>query len=136
MTLEDPERQSVAARTRKELRDALESSIHTTLGDARYEEYQLAKNHDLRQTRRITERYGLPESVARETYQVQRAAAAEADQVRKSPDLSAETRLAQLAAIRQETERTLAETLGGKVFSTYQEYHGDWLKQLEQLPEE
>jgi hypothetical protein len=136
MTLEDPERQRAAARTRNELHDALESTIHSTLGDARYEEYQLARNHDLQQTRRITERYGLPESVARETYQVQRAAAAEADQVRKSPDLSAEARLAQLAAIRKETERTLAETLGGKVFSTYQEYHGDWLNQLGQLPEE
>lgn len=136
MTLDNPEQQIAASRTRGELRTALENAIQSTLGAARFEEYQLAKNQDLQQTRRITDRFGLPEAVAQQAYEVQRAAAAGADQVRKNAGLSAEARVAQLAAIRQETERTLTETLGGKVFSTYQEYHGGWLRQLEHAPEE
>ena len=39
-------------------------------------------------------------------------------------------------AIRQETEHVLTTTLGARVFSTYQEYHGDWIKQLDQKLEE
>ena len=49
---------------------------------------------------------------------------------------SALPRASALAAIRQETERVLTTTLGARVFSTYQEYHGDWIKQLDQKPEE
>lgn len=136
LTSDDPAQQLAAARRRSELNTALEDSIKKTLGEARYAEYRLAQDHDLQQTRRITQRYGLAEDVARQTHQMQRTAMAEADQIRKNTSLSAEARRAQLAAIRQETERALAEALGSRVFSTYQEYHGDWLPQLGRLPDE
>lgn len=136
LTSDDAAQKLAAARRRSELNSALEDSIKQTLGEARYDEYRLAQDHDLQETRRITQRYGLSEDVTRQAHQMQRTAMAEAAQIRKNPSLSAEARQAQLAAVRQETERALAETLGGRVFSTYQEYHGAWLPRLEEIPGE
>jgi hypothetical protein len=124
------------AEARRQMKLELEAATQAALGATRYDELKLAQDSDYRMTRRITQRHGLAETAARQTFEVQRAAAAEADQVRRNAELSAEARQAQLAALRQETERTLTETLGGNVFSTYQEYHGDWLQQLEQLPKD
>lgn len=113
----------------------LNSAMKSALGAERFAEYQLAANSDYQQTKRIIDRYELPESLAKQAYELQRTAAAHAEAVGADPSLSDEARLSALAAIRQETERALATTLGSKVFSTYQEYHGDWLQRLDQTTE-
>jgi hypothetical protein len=55
-----------------------------------------------------------------------------ADQVRASSNLSSESQQSTLNAIRSETEQTLSQLLGPGVFSTYQEYGGDWAEGLNQ----
>jgi len=114
----------------------LDAAMKSALGATRFAEYQLAANSDYQQTRRITERYQLPESLARQAYELQRTAEAHAESARTDASLSDEARNRALIAIRQETERALTGTLGTKVFNTYQEYHGNWLKQLDQTPGE
>ena len=121
---------------RRQLQAELDAATKAALGPERWAEYELAESSDYQQTRRITDRYQLPESLAQQAYELQRAAAAHAQAMRDDVGLSAEARASALAAIRQETERALAATLGSKVFSTYQEYHGNWLQQLDQMPGE
>ncbi len=127
---------SAQKEVRRQMQVELEAAMKSTLGAERFAEYELASNSDYQQTKRITERFQLPESLAKQAYEVQRTAAAHAETTRTDANLSAEARASALAAIRQETERALAATLGSKVFNTYQEYHGDWLKQLDQVSEE
>ena len=121
---------------RQQMQAELDAAMKSALGPERFAEYQLARNSDYQQTRRIIERYQLSESLAKQAYEMQRAAAAHAEATRADANLSAEARAGALMAIRRETERALASTLGAKVFTTYQEYHGNWLNQLDQLPEE
>jgi len=123
-----------ATDVRRRLEAELNAAVNSALGPERSAEYELAGNSDYQQTRQIIERYQLPEALAQQAYEIQRAAAAGAEATRTAANLSAEARASALAAIRQETERALAATLGLKVFNTYQEYHGDWLKQLNQTP--
>jgi|GEM_PF-543301 len=124
------------AELRRQMQAELEAATKAALGPARSAEYELAQSSDYQQARRIIERYQLPETLAQQAYELQRTAVTLAQATRNDANLSAEARASALAAIRQETERTLAATLGSKVFNTYQEYHGNWLKQLNQRPGE
>jgi hypothetical protein len=132
----DPMEASASAEVRRKMQAELEAAMKSTLGQARFAEFELASNSDYQQTKRIIERYQLPETLAKQAYEMQRTAADLAQVTRNDANLSAAARASALAAIRQETERALTTTLGAKVFSTYQEYHGDWLKQLDQVPRE
>jgi hypothetical protein len=113
-----------------EMHDALQQEIAASLGPDRYAAYQLAQNGDYQQTRRITQRYELPEDTARQAYEVQRTAEAAAKQLNDDTSMDAPARQTALAGIRQESEQTLTTLLGAEVFGTYQKYQGNWLKQL------
>jgi hypothetical protein len=134
--LPPPDTDSAARETlRRQMEAELNAAMKSALGAERFAEFQLASNSDYQQTKRITDRYELPESLAQQAYELQRTAAAHAEAVGADANLTPEARLSALAAIRKETERALATTLGPKVFGTYQEYHGGWLQNLDQLPE-
>ncbi|MFO1512339.1 MAG: hypothetical protein U1F83_05395 [Verrucomicrobiota bacterium] len=131
----DASEASAQEEVRRQMQAELEAAMKSTLGAERFAEYELASNSDYQRTKRIIERYQLSETLAKRAYELQHTAAAHARATRADANLSDEARASALAAIRQETERALATTLGAKVFNTYQEYHGDWLKQLDQVPE-
>jgi hypothetical protein len=124
----DEERQA----RQKELEAQLANDTKNALGADRFAQYELAGDGQFQGVRNITQRYGLPDSIAVQAYQVQQAAVAQAEQVRNNQSLPAENRQAALTSIQQETQRTLTQTLGERVFSTYQEYSGDWLRGLVQ----
>lgn len=128
--LTDPDRQA----KQKQLEDKLAADTQEALGADRFAQYELAGNAQFQEVRSITQRYGLPDSIATEAYQVQQAAVAQADQVRNNADLTPEDRQSLLAAIQDQTQRTLAQTLGQQVFSTYQDYSGSWLQDLTHAP--
>jgi hypothetical protein len=127
--LADAERASRAS----EMQTVLNQTIKETLGAERFAQYELAGDGDYQQTRRITKRYSLPDSVARQASEIQKAVVASVNQVRANQSLSPEAQQSALVAIRQETERALTEVLGQKVFGTYREYNGGWLQQLGQV---
>jgi hypothetical protein len=108
----------------------LKQTIRDVLGPDRFAQYELASDGAYQGIHNITERYGLSNEVALEALEAQRAAENQAAQVRNNPDFSNDQRQAGLAAISRETERTLLQTLGPQVFSTYKEYNGDWLTHL------
>ena len=113
-----------------ELQANFDRTLKEILGPDRFAQYELANNGQFQEVRNITQRYGLPDSVAMAAFEIQETALASARQVAENPDLSPETRLATLTSIQQEAERTLSGTLNAEVFSTYKEYSGDWLKDL------
>ena len=119
-----------------QLKNELNAAMKSVLGDQRFAEYELGSDGNYRQTQRITARYGLPDSLAKQAYDLQTIAMNQAGQLRADTSLNAEARAAALLAIRQESERSLLQSLGPKVFKTYQEYHGNWLNQVDQAPEE
>ena len=127
--LADAERASRAS----EMQTVLTQTIKETLGAERFAQYELAGDGDYQQTRRITKRYSLPDSVARQASEIQKAVVASVNQVRANQSLSPEAQQSALVAIRQETERALTEVLGQKVFGTYREYNSGWLQQLGQV---
>jgi hypothetical protein len=113
-----------------ELQANFEQGLKGTLGPDRFAQYELANNGEFQAVRNITQRYGLPDSIAASAYEIEQTAQAQARQVADDANLPPEARQATLLAIRQETERSLGELLNSRVFSTYKEYHGDWLKEL------
>jgi hypothetical protein len=114
------------------LQDALAQATQAALGPERFAQYEVANNEQFQEVYKVTQRYGLPENVAVQAYEVQQTAMTQAEEVRGDPNLSPEARQAALTAIQQETGQTMANTLGEKVFSTYQEYGGAWLNELNQ----
>ena len=109
------------------------NSVQATLGPDRFAQYQLANNDQYQALHNVTQRYGLPDSVAAQGLNVQQTAQAAADQVRANPSLSPQDQQAALNAIQSETEKTLGQILGTGVLSTYKEYGGDWITGLGQL---
>jgi hypothetical protein len=109
------------------------NSVQATLGPDRFAQYQLANNDQYQALHNVTQRYGLPDSVAAQGLNVQQTAQAAADQVRANPSLSPQDQQAALNAIQSETEKTLGQLLGTGVLSTYKEYGGDWVTGLGQL---
>jgi hypothetical protein len=113
----------------EKLDNELKQSMKEVLGEE-YDHYQLASDGNFQEAQRVTQRYGLPNTLAEQAYQLQKNALAAADAVRGDATLSDDERQARLTALRQKTEHDLAQTLGDKVFSTYKEYAGAWLKTL------
>ena len=113
-----------------ELEAKFDQTLKETLGPDRFAQYELANNAQFQGVRNVTRRYGLPDDVAVTAFETQQTALAHARQVGEDPNLSPAARLTALMAIQQEAERTLSATLDARVFSTYKEYSGDWLKEL------
>lgn len=121
---------------RKQLDDAFKEQLQSALGAEQFARYQVATDENLQLTRRITERFQLPDSLADEVTAIQKQAGAAMEQIRADAVSSSEDRAAALAAIREETLRALHSKLPGDVWTTYQRYNGGWIKNMSALPAE
>jgi hypothetical protein len=121
------------AAQQSDLQSNFVNSVQATLGPDRFAQYQLANNDQYQALHNVTQRYGLPDSVAAQGLNVQQTAQAAADQVRANSNLSPQDQQAALNAIQSETEKSLGQILGTGVLSTYKEYGGDWIPGLGQL---
>jgi hypothetical protein len=124
--LSDEERRSAAEKVDAALTEALKDA----LGPERYAEYARANDEQFQGIYKVTQRYGLAENVAVQAYDAQQSAAAQAEKIRNDASLSPEQRQQALIILQKNTQQTLSTTLGEKVFSTYNEYSGDWLDKL------
>lgn len=115
-----------------ELQTRFDQNAMNILGPDRYAQFELAGNAQFQEVRAITDRYGMSDDVAAQAYDIQQNARAQRDQSVNDPNLSPDERQQALAALRQETQVRLAQTLGEKAFSTYLEYGGAWLTELGQ----
>lgn len=114
----------------KKLNAELASARKDALGPERAAEVERGWSGDYQQLRAVLQRYDMDSQVAARAYEIQQTALAHANELRKDQNMAPELRRATLEAIRQETERTLAQTLGQKAFATYQKYDRGWFMRL------
>lgn len=97
---------------RKLAQQQLDEQLRATLGEERFNEYQLAQDPLYRESYDSMQRYDLPKQAADVIYQVRVAAEQERDRIRNDPNLDPNARTAALAALAQDTQAALQPTLG------------------------
>jgi hypothetical protein len=107
-----------------------EDQTQAYLGEGRYAQFQRAQNPDYQQIRRVTDRCGLPETLAADVQDLTRIARSQLEAVRNRSGWTDEQRAAALAGLQAETERTLRQALGAEVFDTYRRYGGQWVQEI------
>jgi len=117
----------------KAIKASQDAAMQAALGD-RFADYQRASDGDYQQLMRVTQRLGLGDDVANDVFAMRQAALQQADAVRGNANLPPEMQQAALNAIRQQTLQALQQTLGADALPIYQQYGGQWLQQLNQVP--
>ncbi len=107
-----------------------EASVQAAFGPERYAAYQRAGDQSFQQARRVTQRLGLDDTVAVDTWEIRRATQAAVDQIRANSELDAALRRAALEDITSESRAILRSALGDHGFDAYQQYAGSWLQDL------
>ncbi len=114
---------------------AAQKEIHEELkrhlGDARYAEYERAQNPDFRNACLFAEVYELPSSTAQTIFDIKQIAEEERRKLLSNTVVPERERLDALKAIQTETEKSLRETLGAKVFVNYSQSAGKWIQNLD-----
>jgi hypothetical protein len=105
---------------------ALDEQIKARLGDERYSDYQRAQDGAFQAMYRVADREGLGKEAAVKTFEMKKAAEAQAKKLREDQALSADQRTAALRAIREETERSVKGVLGEKGFTSLERNNGAW----------
>jgi len=108
----------------------VEEELKRQLGDARYAEYERSRNPDFRNAFVFAEVYELPVSTAQTLFEVKQVAEAERQNLLADPSISDLARAEALQAIQAETEKSLRQTLGVKIFSNYTQSSGQWIRNL------
>jgi len=105
---------------------ALDESIKTQLGDARYADFKRGEDYAYQSMYRVADREGLGKEAAVKVYDMKQAAEAQAKQLREDKALTGEQRTAALRAIREETEKSVKAVLGEKGFTSLERNNGAW----------
>jgi len=106
--------------------EQLNEQLREVLGEQRYADYERAQDYQYQQLHRIVQRAGLTTDTANEVYDMRKIAENQANQVRGNQNLTSEQRNAALQAIRQETERTIQQTLGTDAWDQYNRPNNTW----------
>lgn len=109
----------------------LEAQLKVALGEQRYNEFKREQDLGYRGAVQAAEQSGLTKATAVKVYDMKKTAEQQASKIRSDTTLSDEQRHAALQAIRVETEKTLAQTLGEKGFDLYKKQFGAyWIQTL------
>jgi hypothetical protein len=120
-----------ASKAKKELNE----QVKGILGADRYADYERAQDYAYQGIAKVAQREGLPKEAGIKVYDMKKVAEDEARKVRADKTISAEQRKTALEAIRQETERSMAEILGAKGMESYQKQPGAyWLRGISPNP--
>ena len=129
---QDPADPAVAQRKDEDMK-AVESEIASSLGAARYGDFQLAQNPDYRNLYKLAQRHELPGAVALAAHQIQQTAQQEKRRFLVLAGVPREDRSRALKAMRVETENAMRELLGYKAFQDYRSRsESQWLSDLEE----
>ena len=108
----------------------LETQTRAQLGEQRYAEYQRANDPDFRQLSITAARFKLPFKVAADIYEIKRVVTAQRAAIEASDSLTPERKQATLAAIDEETARSVKSLLGDKAYNYYRKPgDGAWIRQ-------
>lgn len=121
MTQEEMQRRSDAQRAARE-------QIKTMLGPERGAEYERATNYQYRQTSQLVSRLELPPETAVKLWDMKTDIEKRAREIGRDVDM--QTRLQQLAALKQEADQRIVSLVGARGVQPYQQYGGDWMRML------
>jgi len=113
-----------------ELSQQRTSELTALLGAERLAQYQRAGDGRYQEFYRVAEGLGSPEQAAIEAFDMRTATERAIRDLRADRSVGPDERLEKLTAIRQETERSLQETLGPAAFAAYQGHYGQWLRDI------
>ena len=126
----DAAQMAVKTRAQEEAQGALNEELKGVLGQSRFAEYQRAQSEDYRALVQMADRFEMPREVAGKVYEMKQAAEGQRQRVESDPNLTEEQRRRALLGIAQETQKSLATTLGDKVYKAYQRSAGQWIGTL------
>ena len=113
----------------------LKADIKESLGEQRYAEYERAQDYNFQQMINAAKKSDLGVAEAAQVYDMKKLAEQKASELRANSKLSNEERTAALQAIRNETERSMQQTLGEKGWQSYNKQQNTWwLKSLSPDP--
>lgn len=120
---------------RTEAEQQVNAKIKETLGDARYADYEMSKNWEFQQMYRAAKRADLGTAEARQVWEMKKAAEDQVAQLRNNRELSSEQRSTAVAAIQQETEKSVKGVLGDKGWEQFNRGNNNrWLRNLNPQP--
>ena len=121
-----------AREQRRQIQQQIDEQTRSLLGEERYAQYQLAQDERFRDVYEFTQRAELPKDMAQTLYDMQRTAEAARQQVLNDQSIAPDQRAAALAALTDETKRSLSATLGER-YSDYERRAGDWVDRLSRV---
>ena len=117
----------IRARAQQEAQAALEAEIQKHLTPERFAQYERAQDGDYQTLRQMTDRFNLPSETANAVFDMKLVAERQKQLVETNPGLTEAQRTAMLAAIADETGRSIAGMMGDQVYRTYVRNGGQWI---------
>ncbi|HMJ64977.1 MAG TPA: hypothetical protein VK615_06475, partial [Candidatus Binatia bacterium] len=125
----DPNQTDVQAAARDQAQQALESEMRKALGSQRYAEYQRVQDPDYPPLRQLMERFDASPSLAGKVIDMKLEAERQKLRLEANPNLTPDQRAQALARIRDATEQSVAQTMGG-LWQAYQKSGSQWIQNL------
>lgn len=131
--LTDPAQADVQAAAQEQAQQALDAEMRRTLGSQRYAEYERAQDPDYRTLMQFKERFETSPALANRVYDMKTEAERQKLRVESDANLTPGQRAQALGAIAQETERSVAQLMGGQNSELWQAYRStgsQWIRGL------
>jgi hypothetical protein len=117
----------------EQAQQALNEELRKTLGSQRFGEYQRAQDSDYKALVQFAERFEASPNLAARVYDMKMQAEQQKVRLETDPNLTPEQRAQTLAAVARETERSVAQLMGGansQLWQAYQRTGNQWIREL------
>ncbi|MCI0748742.1 MAG: hypothetical protein L0Y58_25320 [Verrucomicrobia subdivision 3 bacterium] len=133
LNLADPAQAEAHAAAQADAQQALDQELAKVLGPDRFKEYQRAQDADYKALLQFSQRFETSPALAARVYDMKVAAERQKLRLETDPALRPEQRAQALAAIAEETERSVAQLMGGQnsqLWVAYQSIGNQWIQNL------
>jgi hypothetical protein len=122
---------SMDPQTRQVALQQLNAQLQSSLGDARYADYQRETNRDFQQLTRLAQQENLPPATAIQAFNLRDVVAQESNRILDDTSLDADQKRAALQALAQATRSQTLTLLGPSVGPAYVKIQDSWLTNVE-----
>jgi len=131
--LTDANQTEAQAAAREQAQQALNDEMRKALGSERYAQYQRVQDPEYKPLIQLTERFEASPTLAGKVVDMKLDAERQKARLEANQNLTPEQKLEALAAIARETERSVAQLMGGpngQLWQAYQRTSGQWIQGL------
>lgn len=118
---------------RRAAQKQLENDTRELFGDARFADFERARDGAYREFYDLAEVFDLSENIAINAWDMRRSAINTANQVRGNDELSVAEKRESLRAIQDETRSSLGAILSDEYLQAYEHKTGDWIDSLSRV---